>query len=105
MNLIKASYLRACAPFQSTENTRNYLCGVQLERHPKGGALVVATDGHVMLICHDKTGRVVQLVHTPPGLYVTEARPAGFGLSMARPRRNLLVVTFEDRRQAAGRGA
>ena len=54
---------------------------------------------------YDKAGRIVQAVQTPPGLYVTEARPSGFGLSMARPRRNLLIVTFEDRRQAAGRGA
>ena len=54
---------------------------------------------------YDKTGRLVQAVQTPPGLYVTEARPSGFGLGMSRPQRNLLIVTFEDRRQAAGRGA
>lgn len=53
----------------------------------------------------DKAGELVQAVRTPPGLYVTEARPSGFGLNMARPRRNLLMVTFEDRRPAAGRAA
>ena len=58
MNLIKASYLRACAPFQSVEETRPYLQGVQLEKHPAGGAIAVATNGKVMLICHDKTGQV-----------------------------------------------
>ncbi len=54
---------------------------------------------------YDKAGALVQAVRTPPGLYVTEARPSGFGLNMARPRRNLLMVTFEDRQPAAGRAA
>jgi hypothetical protein len=48
---------------------------------------------------------LVQSVRTPPGLYVTEARPSGFGLNMTRPQRNLLMVTFEDRQPAAGRSA
>ena len=54
---------------------------------------------------YDKAGALVQEVRTPPGLYVTEARPIGFGLNMARPRRNLLLVAFEDRQPAAGRAA
>jgi len=52
---------------------------------------------------YDKAGALVQEVRTPPGLYVTEARPIGFGLNMVRPRRNLLLVTFEDRQPAARR--
>jgi hypothetical protein len=52
---------------------------------------------------YDKAGELVQEVRTPPGLYVTEARPIGFGLNMARPRRNLLLVAFEDRQPAARR--
>ena len=39
------------------------------------------------------------------GLFVREARPLGFGLGRSRPQRNLLLVTFEDRRQAARRFA
>ena len=39
-------------------------------------------------------------VQTPPGLFVTEARPTGFGLGLGRARRNLLLLTFSDR--AAG---
>ncbi len=54
---------------------------------------------------YDKAGALVQAVRTPPGLYVTEARPVGFGLDRARPRRNLLLVAFEDRQPAAGRAA
>jgi hypothetical protein len=54
---------------------------------------------------YDKAGMLVQSVRTPPGLYVTEARPSGFGLNMTRPQRNLLMVTFEDRQPAAGRSA
>ena len=54
---------------------------------------------------HDIAGDLVQAIRTPPGLYVTEARPIGFGLNLAQPRRNLLLVSFEDRQPAAGRGA
>jgi hypothetical protein len=37
-------------------------------------------------------------------LFVTEARPIGFGLFMPRPRRNLLLVTFDGRAAASPRG-
>jgi hypothetical protein len=48
----------------------------------------------------DTEGSLVWAVRTPPGLYVTEARPAGFGLFRRRPRRNLLIVSFSDRAAA-----
>jgi len=51
----------------------------------------------------DRGGALVQRIRTPPGLYVTEARPIGFGLFRPRPQRNLLLVTFEPRRFAAPR--
>lgn len=54
---------------------------------------------------YDRAGLLVQAVRTPPGLYVTEARPIGFGLDIARPSRNLLLVTFTDRPTGAARGA
>ena len=44
----------------------------------------------------DTEGNLVWAVRTPPGLYVTEARPAGFVLFRRRPRRNLLIVSFSD---------
>ena len=52
---------------------------------------------------YDRAGELVQAIRTPPGLYATEARPIGFGLNLARPRRNLLLVTFGDRVVATGR--
>jgi hypothetical protein len=52
---------------------------------------------------YDRSGRLVQAIRTPPGLYATEARPLGFGLSRWRPSRNLLLVTFEERRTATQR--
>ena len=51
---------------------------------------------------YDIEGRLVQAVRTPPGLYVSEARPIGFGLSRRRPQRNLLLVSFGDRPAARG---
>ncbi len=53
----------------------------------------------------DSGGALVQRIRTPPGLYVTEARPIGFGLFMPRPRRNLLQLVLEERSTAAPRGA
>lgn len=53
----------------------------------------------------DIAGALVQAIRTPPGLYVIEARPTGFGLNRSRPRRNLLLVTFHDRPLATGRAA
>lgn len=46
---------------------------------------------------YDQDERLVQLVRNPPGLFVTETRPAGFGLGLRRPSRNLLMVSFSDR--------
>ena len=61
-----------------------------------GEALVRPSDRLGAL--YDLEGDHVQTVRTPPGLYVTEARPIGFGLARRRPRRNLLLVAFADRR-------
>jgi hypothetical protein len=68
------------------------------------GASLVAVGDRVEAFW-DKTGTLIQRVRTPPGLYVTEARPIGFGLFMPRPRRNLLLVTLDERDTAAPRGA
>ncbi len=68
-----------------------------------GDALI--RPGDRLSAIYDKAGELVQQIRTPPGLYVTEARPIGFGLNRARPLRNLLLVAFNDRQQAAGRRA
>lgn len=47
-------------------------------------------------------GRLVQDIPLP-GLFVTQTRPAGWGLSLRNPQRNLLVVRFEDRDQGPQR--
>ena len=52
---------------------------------------------------YDKFGHPVQAIRTPPGLYVSQARPIGFGLFRVRPRRNLLLVSFQDRQTGARR--
>ena len=49
---------------------------------------------------YSRDGELIQSIRTPPGLYVTEARPFGFGLYRKNPSRNLLLVSFEDRTQA-----
>lgn len=66
-----------------------------------GAARVVPGDRLGAL--HTRDGELVQRFLDPPGLFVTEARPIGWGLHAVLPRRNLLLVTFEDRQQAVGR--
>ena len=66
-----------------------------------GDALI--RPGDRLAAIYDKAGALVQAVRTPPGLYVTEARPIGFGLGLSRPRRNLLHVTFGARQQGTRR--
>ncbi len=51
----------------------------------------------------ERQGELVQAFRNPPGLFVTGVRATGFGLGRARPRRNLLLVVFEDRQRAARR--
>jgi hypothetical protein len=70
---------------------------------PSGDAMI--RPGDRLAALYDKAGALVQAIRTPPGLYVTEARPIGFGLDRRRPRRNLLLVAFEQRQLAAGRAA
>ena len=63
-----------------------------------GDALIRPSDRLGALYARD--GQLVQAVRTRPGLYVTEARPIGFGLHRRRPSRNLLLVSFQDRAAA-----
>ena len=60
------------------------------------------TPGDRLDAIRQRDGRLVQSVATPPGLYVTEALPRGFGLGRV-PKRNLLVTRFESRPVATRR--
>lgn len=50
---------------------------------------------------YDIAGGVVQEFPNPPGLFVVRAKTSGWGLNMRRPTRNLLLVEFGERVQAA----
>jgi len=51
---LKIDHLKAVFNAVSTEETRYYLCGVQVEINAKGTTLV-ATNGHMLLAAHDET--------------------------------------------------
>lgn len=53
---VSAPLFRAVSEFQSREETRYYLNGVYVQKHPERGALLIGTDGHRMLIAHDVDG-------------------------------------------------
>ena len=76
-------------------------------RDPEPPGLVAAASRDALIRPSDRVGalsardgQLVQAVRTPPGLYVAEARPIGFGLHRRRPSRNLLLVSFQDRAAA-----
>jgi len=55
---VSADLFRVANLTASIDPTRYYLCGVHVQPHPAKGALLVATDGHRMLVIHDETGKV-----------------------------------------------
>jgi hypothetical protein len=53
---ITAKYIPMLAEFMAKQDIRWYLNALQVEPHPDGGLLLIATDGHTMAIVHDKEG-------------------------------------------------
>ena len=51
---------------------------------------------------YDQRGGLVQSIRNPPGLFVAEMRQESFGLSLRRPKRQILVLRMVDRQQAMG---
>jgi hypothetical protein len=97
--------------FASGDVPQSHLRLLCLFRDLEHAALVDRATGDALIRTGDRLGAIfdssgdlVQRIRTPPGLYVTEARPIGFGLFMPRPRRNLLLLTFSERSTAAPRG-
>lgn len=53
---VDANLFRLVWTTVSREETRYYLNGVSIEPHPDKGALLVATDGHRLLVAYDENG-------------------------------------------------
>ena len=65
--IVNADLFRIVYSAVSSEETRYYLNGVHICANDGGGALMVATDGHRMLVAHDPKGVCAQqcIVHLP----------------------------------------
>jgi len=48
-----AKYLKTLLSFVAKNDIRYYLAGIYVEPHPDGGAILVATDGHMMAVIRD----------------------------------------------------
>lgn len=55
---IKADYAKLVWPFVSNDEDRYFLNGFYVQRHPSGGALIVATDGRSLGVFYDQFGEV-----------------------------------------------
>lgn len=74
---VSARMFHAAMVCVSTEDVRYYINGVHIEPHPDKGAVLVATDGHRMLVCHDEDARcdrsVIVRVQGKEGRALSEA--------------------------------
>lgn len=57
---VNPRYFAAINLFAADQDVRYYLCGVYIEPHPEKGAIIVATNGHVMGMIHDPDGFCAQ---------------------------------------------
>ena len=79
---ISAQAISRAAYAMSTEKTRYYLCGVHVEALPDGGAVAVATDGHILIAARDLEGGAAYLpennvLRLDPGLLKALRVPRG----------------------------
>lgn len=69
---------------------------------------MIGEDGQATIRHNDRLDRIIDgcenefVFRNPPGLFVTQVMPGGFGLG---PNRNLLIVTFEERDQGVASAA
>lgn len=54
---ISAEYARLVQPFLHRGDAYPHLTGFSVEAHPKGGALIIGTDGVMLAVFHDTSGR------------------------------------------------
>lgn len=55
---LQARLVAAIAQFKASNDIRYYLNGVYIEPRPAGGALIIATNGHVMGLWLDESGEI-----------------------------------------------
>lgn len=86
---VNATMFRAVALAVSTEATRYYLQGVYVEPHPVAGAILTATDGHILISAHDAEG----ICTTPAIVALDKVRLAACKAKLKIPHR---VIVRED---------
>lgn len=66
----QAKYLPALVAFMAKNDIRYYLNGISIRRHPNGGVVLAATDGHRMLLIRDSDGSVDEdiIFRVAPGM-------------------------------------
>ena len=105
MIICDANLFRIAYAAVSTEETRYYLNGVFIEPHHAQGVTMTATNGHVFLTIHDKTGSMGGLspviVKIPPKL-LKECKPTSKRCdtghrTMTVEANGLVTVYFADR--------
>lgn len=74
--IISAKYIEALSAFAATRDVRFYLNGFYAEPHPDGGVFLVATNGHIIIVIHDKDAKKCNgpIIYPLPPELVREAK-------------------------------
>lgn len=70
---VNPKYLAAIACFMASNDIRYYLNGILIEPHPKGGVVIVATNGHVVGAMHDAQGFAKEAIIISPDNAILKA--------------------------------
>lgn len=108
MITVDANLFRIVSKVQSTEETRYYLNGVHIEPHPEQGAILVATDGHRMIVAHDPLGRADEIGIVKLPRYASQLCGGKLGIIRTKAATHRLLhvdakarsATIEDRAEA-----
>lgn len=60
MIIFQAKYLKQLMQFVADQDIRYYMRGIYAEPHPLGGALLVATNGHMLCAIHDAQAKCTE---------------------------------------------
>jgi hypothetical protein len=76
---ITSKYVPILAEFMGKNDIRYYLNGIYVEPHPQGGIVLIATDGHAMVLIHDVEGKSNgSYINALPASIVSACTPRGF---------------------------
>lgn len=92
-----SKYLPPLMKFMAKSDIRYYLMGIHIEPDPKGGAILVATDGHRMLVIKDKSAEFTHEVPKEGVIFNINKDAAKFCKESARIKAGHVTIDEAER--------